>query len=1536
MPTKAPGWIAQYVGREFRERGRSRDGVDCWGLVWLIYAERLGVILPNYSDRYRTTTDSQAVNAVLLQELDSGHWQDVEPGQEKFGDVVRFEIAGSPPHVGFVVGRGDMLHVLPGSGLSKLERFDTRLWRGRMRGIHRHVAPVSVFSREHALAPERTTHVAAGASVAEIVNEAMLGAVPGLQAWVGDIRVPREQWGMVRPKAGRHVHLVVVPEGGQGNNSDGSDRNKGARMILTIGVIAAAIAAPYAVGISGTVGGALLSAGAATAGSLLVNTLLPPPGANLSAGDSTTSRTIEGARNEVRQWGVVPQVMGLHRVVPPFGAAPYTEVVGDDQYLRLVFVINKGKTDLYDFKIGETAIEEYEGVQIEVRNGYPDDAPLTLYPDTVVQDDLAIALTQAAGWITQTTQPNTDQISLDISFLQGLAQINADGSRSSRAVAFDVEYAPAGSGSWVALNEHSPGTAEELDFLFRTPEQVWGGRSIQAGRIAWGSGFPDAKPGYLPASNFSWIAYGWLRVTAEGVHTFALDASDAADLVIDGETVVSWYGSHAPIGGGGTPDFTTHMGSKMLSAGWHQFQVRVECRTAGGNLAVGMQEPGGSMAILPYDRLWRRGWFNAAGLDTRWYDTSSYAGAVVVEESRTEQIRRSVAIGVSRGQYDVRIRRNTTDSTSNYILDAATLTALRSITFDDPVGIPGLAKIALRIKATDQLQGVVDNFNCMAQSIVPDWDSDSGTWIERATSNPASLYRAVLQGSATRRPVQDSRLNLPAIQDWHESNEALVLEFNAVFDSPGTVFQRLSDIAVCGRASHGLVDGLFTPIRDKPQTIPRQHFTPRNSRNFKLRKAFPRLPHALRVQFLNKDAGYQRDERIVLDDGYKDADGLDAWGNPAPSLPEATEFESIEILGVTSAAEAYKHGRYHIASARLRPAVYSLSTDPEHFPVNRGDLVLVTHDVPQWGLASGRVREVVLDGGGNCTAIRVDELCPMETGTVYKVRVRLEDGSSLIRQVVTVQGNQSTLTFSSAIAMGDPMPKVDDLFMFGPEAYETRELVIKSIQMESDLGATITMVDHAPAVHTADEGTIPDFDPGITQEPDFLNGPAAPIIDRIQSDDYVMVRETDGTLSPRMVLFLRPPSGTRPIPNRAELKIRRKPDPPAVPAAPYETRPLYFIADNRVVVDRVEEGETYQIKLRSVTAGGRVSDWTSDEHTVIGKVLPPPDVVSFDVQRMVDGTRRYSWDLGTIPPDVAGVQIRFGPGGAGAWADLDPLHDGTLEGASPIEMNVPPAGSWRFAIKMVDTSGNLSVNELVIDRTLGAPRQDDIAVSQDALYLGWNGTRTNCFVSDDGTLEATSTTTWATLPSTWAAWNRWNLTPRTPITYVHTIDAGFVFGFEPAVDVAGDGDIAVEFAYSSDNVTYSGYAPISDFAELATTARYARFRVTVAASVSGPVPRLTRLVMSLRAQLRVHTVNDLDTSTLTGARRLGVGDIRIPVPAGLFTVIQHVNVSFNGTGAGWTYELLDRGVSLGPRVRLFNPSGSLQDAVIDASVSGYG
>jgi hypothetical protein len=118
-----------------------------------------------------------------------------------------------------------------------------------------------------------------------------------------------------------------------------------------------------------------------------------------------------------------------------------------------------------------------------------------------------------------------------------------------------------------------------------------------------------------------------------------------------------------------------------------------------------------------------------------------------ITAAQSEALRKSVRVVLpSNDTYDVRIKRITADSVSDQVFDTVYLTAIKSITHVNPVNKVGVNGTAMRIKGTNQLTGAVDQFNCIVSNIIDDYDATANTWTPKVTSNPASIYRYVLQG----------------------------------------------------------------------------------------------------------------------------------------------------------------------------------------------------------------------------------------------------------------------------------------------------------------------------------------------------------------------------------------------------------------------------------------------------------------------------------------------------------------------------------------------------------------------------------------------------------------------------------------------------------------------------------------------------------------------------------------------------------------------------------------------------------------------
>jgi hypothetical protein len=248
-------------------------------------------------------------------------------------------------------------------------------------------------------------------------------------------------------------------------------------------------------------------------------------------------------------------------------------------------------------------------------------------------------------------------------------------------------------------------------------------------------------------------------------------------------------------------------------------------------------------------------------------------GTIHVVNGERKAIRLGVRWKVPNNQYDVKITRISTDYggtvTANQVGEM-TWTVIRSIRYST-VSTTGTKKLALRIKATDQLSGSISQFNCILAQPVPVWDVPSGTFITQFSTNPAWVFRWLLKDSpANPRRIDASRIDDDALRAWAVECDAKEYTYSNTLDTATTLYALLKDVCAAGRASFNIRNGKYGVIRDELQTTPVQVFTPRNSWGFGGNRAFPDAVQALRVQFINEEASFQQDERIVYDDGYGD------------------------------------------------------------------------------------------------------------------------------------------------------------------------------------------------------------------------------------------------------------------------------------------------------------------------------------------------------------------------------------------------------------------------------------------------------------------------------------------------------------------------------------------------------------------------------------------------------------------------------------------------------------------------------------------
>lgn len=139
-------WSAAYIGLPWQERGLTREGVACWGLVRLVLAEVQGLDVPDYAASVPSLQARAEVAAVFEGGVEAGPWIKVEPADAREFDVLVFRRAGLEAHAGLVCGPGRMLHISSGRD-SHVADYTAGRWAPRLAGVYRHRALAEAVER---------------------------------------------------------------------------------------------------------------------------------------------------------------------------------------------------------------------------------------------------------------------------------------------------------------------------------------------------------------------------------------------------------------------------------------------------------------------------------------------------------------------------------------------------------------------------------------------------------------------------------------------------------------------------------------------------------------------------------------------------------------------------------------------------------------------------------------------------------------------------------------------------------------------------------------------------------------------------------------------------------------------------------------------------------------------------------------------------------------------------------------------------------------------------------------------------------------------------------------------------------------------------------------------------------------------------------------------------------------------------------------------------------------------------------------------
>ena len=153
-------------------------------------------------------------------------------------------------------------------------------------------------------------------------------------------------------------------------------------------------------------------------------------------------------------------------------------------------------------------------------------------------------------------------------------------------------------------------------------------------------------------------------------------------------------------------------------------------------------------------------------------------------------------------------------------------------------------------------------------------------------------------------------------------------------------------------------------------------------------------------------------------------------------------------------------------------------------------------------------------------------------------------------------------------------------------------------------------------------------------------------------------------------------------------------------------------------VSGLRGGEAFTVKVTSVSSLGGESDYTAAPVAglIVSQVNPP------DVPLLVLEGDRLRWNYPNPPRDLAGFLVRFRPGTSKGWDSATAAHDNIL---LTTDLQIfRRVGVQTYLVKAVDKFGNESVNAKVLTVSFDAAETDNIVFTYDHAAMGWPGTIT--------------------------------------------------------------------------------------------------------------------------------------------------------------------------------------------------------------------
>jgi predicted phage tail protein len=347
--------------------------------------------------------------------------------------------------------------------------------------------------------------------------------------------------------------------------------------------------------------------------------------------------------------------------------------------------------------------------------------------------------------------------------------------------------------------------------------------------------------------------------------------------------------------------------------------------------------------------------------------TLKVTGPAITDKSRSV-VRRSFSTPkLTFGQYEIQIKRITAESTDEYISDQVYIGDINLITASK-VAYNWTSLVGIKVKLTDQLNGLPQVTYINHGRIIKTWDRASRSWIFANSSNPAWVVLDMLTHWRYGGQVEESRIDLEQFKAWAKHCDDENLQFNGVLDATENLWDQMQKVCRIGHAQVVNIGTRWSVVMEKADTPVMMFGVGAIKKgSFKL-NWLPMTERAneIEVTFFDKTDRYKQKTIKVYDPAILTA-----------GRPQRTS--AITLIGCTDELTAVSEGALQLNLNRYLLQTCEFEAPLESIGCAIGSVIYVQHDMPNWE-QSGRTAP-----GSTTSVIELDRNVDFVTGTPYKL-----------------------------------------------------------------------------------------------------------------------------------------------------------------------------------------------------------------------------------------------------------------------------------------------------------------------------------------------------------------------------------------------------------------------------------------------------------------------------------------------------------------------------------------------------------------------